>query len=168
MKYAVVFSSRTGNTKQVAEAIRDSRPGSCVYFGGPEGFTIGEAEIIFAGSWIDKGNFTDEMVSFLKGLHGTRTAVFATAGFGCDEAYFDRLALNIRTALSEDNTYLGSFMCQGRMPESVRSRYLQMQKEHPGDKKVGMLLNNFEMAGAHPDQEDLKHAAAFAEERIGE
>ena len=36
MGYAIVFSSRTGNTRQLAEAIRDALPADgCVYFGQP-------------------------------------------------------------------------------------------------------------------------------------
>ena len=37
MTYSIVFSSRTGNTEQLARAIRSVLPaGDCLYFGGPD------------------------------------------------------------------------------------------------------------------------------------
>ena len=36
MKYAIVYSSRTGNTRQLADALHSALPaGDCLYFGAP-------------------------------------------------------------------------------------------------------------------------------------
>ena len=47
-------------------------------------------------------------------------------------------------------------MCQGKMPQSVRERYLRMKEnpEHPAN--LDMLIDNFDRALSHPDMDDLQ------------
>lgn len=47
-------------------------------------------------------------------------------------------------------------MCQGKMPQSVRDRYMKMkaQPEHPAN--IGALIDNFDRALSHPDEDDLE------------
>ena len=46
-------------------------------------------------------------------------------------------------------------MCQGKMPQSVRKRYEAMQEKAPQDDKIKMMIDNFDRAASHPDEEDL-------------
>lgn len=46
-------------------------------------------------------------------------------------------------------------MCQGKMPLSVRKRYEGMAEEQP--EKVKPLIENFDRALTHPDDEDLSN-----------
>lgn len=47
-------------------------------------------------------------------------------------------------------------MCQGRMPQSVRERYLKM-KDAPGHPpNLDVLIQNFDCALSHPDADDLE------------
>lgn len=55
MKYSIVYSSRTGNTKLLAEHLKSSLPDdSVIYFGKPSA-EAAEADLIFLGFWTDKG-----------------------------------------------------------------------------------------------------------------
>ena len=47
-------------------------------------------------------------------------------------------------------------MCQGKMPQSVRERYVKMKEnpEHPAN--LDMLIANFDCALSHPDMDDLE------------
>ncbi len=47
-------------------------------------------------------------------------------------------------------------MCQGKMPPSVRERYMKMkvQPEHP--ENIDALIENFDRALSHPDGNDLE------------
>ena len=58
----------------------------------------------------------------------------------------------------------GAFFCQGKMPMSVRERYVQMMTAHPDDKKLQVSLNNFDTALSHPDEIDLQNARRYARE----
>ena len=47
-------------------------------------------------------------------------------------------------------------MCQGRMPQSVRERYLKMKEtpDHPAN--LDVLIQNFDCVLSHPDANDLE------------
>ena len=63
MKIAIVYSSNTGNTKIIAEAIKEELSNEdIVYFGKTENNI--EADIYIVGSWTDKGNCSSEIKEF--------------------------------------------------------------------------------------------------------
>lgn len=47
-------------------------------------------------------------------------------------------------------------MCQGKMPQAVKERYLRMKQmpEHP--ENLDALIRSFDCALSHPDAEDLE------------
>ena len=157
MTYAVIYASATGNTKMLAEEIR-KRLGKkeCVCFGTvEEAGTAVRADIIFAGFWTDKGDCSEELGHFLEGLHGRRVFLFGTAGFGGAQSYFDQILERVKGHLSADNEVVGTYMCQGKMPQSVRKRYEGMLEQNPGDERIKGMIENFDRAVQHPDEADL-------------
>ena len=68
MKYSVVFSSKTGNTQQLANAITSLLPESdLIYFGLPSECAL-QADRFYIGFWTDKGHCNAEIAEFLKHL----------------------------------------------------------------------------------------------------
>ena len=66
MSYAIVFSSQTGNTKLLAEALKNSLPQEeCLYIGTPDPKAL-NADTLYVGFWTDKGNADAASLSFLK------------------------------------------------------------------------------------------------------
>ncbi|MBC5580402.1 flavodoxin family protein [Anaerofilum sp. BX8] len=168
MKYAVVYISKTGNTAKVARAIREALPeGSCVAYGAP-GEAAARADLIFAGSWTDKGACSGEMAAFLAGLSGKKVALFGTAGFGGSQEYFDTVLARMAKALPADCSMAGGFLCQGRMPQAVKTRYEAMVKAQPMDAQARAMLDNWALAYPHPDEADLEAARAFARRVVRE
>lgn len=162
MNYAVVFSSQSGNTEQIAKAIQNALPDDhCVYFGHPDE-NIPPMDIIFIGSWVDKGTFHEPILNVLKELHHKRIALFGTAGFGRSTDYFDAVLNRVETVIPNDNIILNRFMFQGKMPQRVRQRYEKMLEQQPGDEKISSSISNFDQALTHPNQEDILHAMEFA------
>ena len=151
MTYAIVYSSRTGNTEMLAEAVKESLPqGECIYFGGPDAKAL-EADMIYLGFWTDKGSCDESCAGFLKSLTSRKLFLFGTAGFGGAPAYFRQILGRVKANLGPGVTVTGSFMCQGKMPMSVRERYMQME-DSP---RRSAMLANFDAALSHPDAEDL-------------
>lgn len=153
--YSIIFSSNTGNTKQLAEAIRDALPAEqCDYFGDCS-IESPESELLYIGFWTNKGVADDAAMSLLQKLRGKRIFLFGTAGFGTSEEYFDGVLDRTKAALDESNTVVGAYMCQGKMPQDVRERYVRMkeQPDHPAN--LDMLIENFDLALTHPDANDL-------------
>lgn len=166
MKTAVVYKSVTGNTKVIAETIRDVLEEKVVYFGEPkEGI---EADIIFVGSWTDKGMCCKEIAEFLQTLANKKIAYFGTAGFGGSKEYYDALFGRVKELVAESNEMKECFFCQGKMPMRVRERYVSMMTEHPEDKQLEVSIKNFDEALVHPNQEDLDAVKEWAREIVCE
>lgn len=171
MKIAIVFASQTGNTAQAAQAIREGCAGQEIVAFGPPPADVGEAELVFAGSWTDRGTCAPEMKEFLGSLHGKTVALFGTAGFGLSETYFASLGDRFKAEVPADNRVVDAWFCPGRMPESVRARYAAQLAEHPGDRRLENMLAAYDQSLSHPDGEDLESARAFARsilEKAGE
>ena len=167
MKYAVVYASATGNTAMLAEEIRSyMKNAECVYFGEAKE-NIPAADIIFAGFWTDKGNCSDEIGNYLAGLQGQKIFLFGTAGFGGSKEYFSRILEQVKGHIPDGNTVIGTFMCQGKMPASVKARYEKMLESDPENERIKAMLINFDQALSHPDHHDLEELRAAVQKAVG-
>ena len=137
--YTVVYNSLTGNTKMLADTIKSELPAN------------NNDDIVFVGFWTDKGNADSKTLEYLKGLKDKKIFLFGTCGFGGSVAYFERILTNVKNNIDDSNQIIGEYMCQGKMPSSVRERYLKM-KDVPN---IDALIDNFDSALSHPDKEDL-------------
>lgn len=152
MTYSITYASSTGNTAQLAESIRAVLPPQDrVYYGAPTP-EAAEADLVFAGFWTDKGGCSQDMFAFLQSLTGKKVFLFGTAGFGGADDYFQQILKRVAAHLDDTNTLVGTFMCQGKMPASVRARYAALAETDPD--KAAPLLANFDRALAHPDADD--------------
>lgn len=155
MEYSIVYSSNTGNTAMLAEVIRE-QVGSekCKYFGSvdPKGK---DTTFIFVGFWTDKGTCDEKMEEFLKSLRDKKVFIFGTAGFGGSEEYYSRILKSVEKNLDVSNNIVGTYMCQGKMPVSIRNRYEKMMNE-TDDIKFKNLIDNFDRAASHPNEDDFK------------
>lgn len=160
MKTSIVYSSKSGNTLSVAEKIKDKIT-DAEYFGAPSN-EAAQADLIFVGFWTDRGKCCKETEDFLHTLHGKTIALFGTAGFGGDKSYFDKILTAVKEEIPEDNKVLEGFMCQGRMPSAVRSRYEKMLEKDPDNMQFTVLIKNFDAALSHPDSNDFDAAEKWA------
>ena len=85
MKILVTYSSKTGNTKKLAEGIYEG-------LGEMEKEILPMSEVksldaydtVLAGYWVDKGGANEEAAAFLKEISGKKVGVFATLAFWPD------------------------------------------------------------------------------------
>ncbi len=155
MKIAVFYRSATGNTGLLAREIERALPGHQVI--GCQAGEYPQAELYLVGSWTDKGTCCPEAAEFLRGLEHKNIAWFGTAGFGGSQEYYNQIFGRVKELIPEGNRVLGSFYCQGKMPETVGSRYAAMLAEHPEDERLKASLENFDKARSHPDERDLEN-----------
>ena len=123
-----------------------------------------EADVVFLGSWTDKGSFSEKMKEQAEKIRGKKVFIFGTCGFGGSPEYYERLFERAAALLDESNTVIGHYYCQGRMPMAVKDRYVSMLREHPEDKKLEASIQNFEEALTHPDSEDLEKLSEALDE----
>ncbi len=100
-RYSILYSSPTGNTKMLAEAIRDALPEEdCDYFGPCKEV---ESNMLYIGFWTDKGNADAATLKLLETLKNKKIFLFGTAGFGVSEEYFQRILNNVKTSIDASN-----------------------------------------------------------------
>ena len=78
--------------------------------------------------------------------------LFGATGFGGEAAYFAKILSMVKEEIPEGVHVVGGYMCQGKMPDTVRRRYEQME-DSP---RKQIMLENFDRALAHPGREDLE------------
>lgn len=155
MSYAVVYSSKTGNTKMLADAVSAVLPAAdCLYCGAPDA-QAAQADVVFVGFWTDKGSCDKSVAEFMQLLAGKKVFLFGTAGFGGSEIYFNQILDRAAANLPAGNTLIGKYMCQGKMPASVRESYVKMSEKDPA--RFNPLIENYDRALAHPNEEDVEH-----------
>lgn len=206
---SMAVSSKSGNTKLVADALRRELSGAGVRFAasfdfdgaaaesaqsegvkgaenveGAEGdeavedgqsanaaaSTIAtqasEADVVFVGFWCDKGSCSPAVQHFLQGLAGKRVFLFGTCGFGESDEYFAQILDRVRTYLPADAQYIGGAMCQGKMGMGVKRRYEGMLEKDPENAQARMLIDNWNKAQSHPNEDDVLRIAAAAKEAL--
>ena len=134
------YFSQTGNTKLLGDFLKDN---------------INDSKTIYVGFWTDKGNADKDTAELLPKLKNKKIFLFGTAGFGGSEAYFARILGNVKKLIDESNTLVGEYMCQGRMPDAVRARYVKMKEQPDHMPNLDVLIENFDRALSHPDAADL-------------
>lgn len=155
MKYAIYYNSATGNTKMLADHICSQIKEDCLYNGNADDPKIEEADLIFVGFWTDKGRCSDPVIELLRRIKNKKLFLFGTAGFGGSPKYFERILSNVEKYIDPTCEVVGHYMCQGKMPMSVRDRYQKMYDSDPQNEQFQSLLKNFDQAWEHPNQEDL-------------
>ena len=133
--YSIIFSSVTGNTEKLADTIHETLPQDmCDYFGGNE-LQVPESDLLYIGFWTDKGNADNKTLELLSKLKNKKIFLFGTAGFGGSDTYFNKILEQVRQSIDSSNEVIGAYMCQGKMPQCVRDRYIKMKEnpEHPAN-----------------------------------
>lgn len=164
MKYGIAFSSMTGNTAAVAEQLRALLPAeSCAYFGELTKECLGlDVDFWFVGFWTDKGSCDDKTRVFLKKLNKKTVSLFGTAGFGSSPEYFSMVLKYAEANIPVSNTVLPGFMCQGKMKPTVKEKYTAILAEKPNDSMAKKILEEYESAMNHPNEDDFKRLAVWA------
>ena len=124
LEYLVLYDSESGNTKKIAAAIFSRLPGNSKdLIDINTDKTIPEARVYFIGFCVHRGTCSLRVSDFLGDLSGKAIALFGTCGMGDSPEYYKRIEQSVSAWIESDNQYLGSFICQGRMPQKVRQKY---------------------------------------------
>lgn len=153
MEVAVVYDSITGNTKALADVICEECNNVKVYREYNE--DILKADLIFIGSWTDKGSPSDKIKLVYQNIHNKKIFVFGTCGFGGDEKYYKLLFENVCKYISADNDILGYYFCPGKLSSNIKEKYEKLLQQNPSDQRIKKMIENFNNVLDRPNQEDL-------------
>lgn len=156
MNYSIVYSSVTGNTKKLADHIQETlEDHTCCYSGKPDDAAL-EAPVIFLGFWTWRSSCSPDLREFIAKVRDKQVFIFGSAGAADNEGYYDKVITAVRDQFDPSNTVVGTFICQGKMPEYVRQKYEAGTDKHSRRTKEEKLAN-FEVALSHPDADDFAH-----------
>ncbi|MEG0323333.1 MAG: flavodoxin family protein [Raoultibacter sp.] len=161
MNYLITFASTTGNTQELAQAIRETLPPEdCINFGPTIMMSkkdIAAAQRIYVGFWTNRGACSETVAEFLQGLENKEVFLFGTAGFGESQDYFDGILARVGENIPESSRIVGTYMCQGKMPQRTRERYEGMLTDPEQEANARQMLENFDKALSHPDATDIEN-----------
>lgn len=164
MSRLVVYSSRTGNTRKVAEAIAgaidaddlapvESAPDPAAY------------DFLAIGFWANKGGPDELAESYMKRVTGKAVGLFGTAGVYPESAHgiqFMARAVEMMRA----NDIRCTFHCQGRIDPVLIARRLERGPDDPHGPVTPEWMERVEEAAKHPDGDDLALAAQIFQNAV--
>ncbi|AHC14038.1 flavodoxin family protein [Salinispira pacifica] len=162
-KGLIIYSSKTGNTKTVAEAIhRGLTPHADIASASDEFDTEGYAWILW-GFWVDKGSANAEAVEVLESIRGKKIGVFGTLGAYPDSNHADDVRTRIRELVERNNKFLGEFLCMGKIDPRLTEMFKNFPADHPHAMTEERMARHQE-AARHPNEDDCANALTSVRE----
>jgi flavodoxin len=166
LKTLVVYSTLTGNTRAVAEAVAEGLGAGTALADvkaapAPEGY-----DLVVSGFWVDKGRADAASLEYLGRIRDRKAAFFFTLGAYPDSPHADSVEKGAREGLEKGgNAVIGSFRCQGKVdPNLLEEMKRKLPPGHPHAQMTDERRALLDEAARHPDAEDLKRAREFGEE----
>jgi len=148
MKSLVVYSSKSGNTRKLAEAAFAALPD-----GSSEIFPVSEApdpagyDLVVTAFWLMAGKPDPASSEFLASLGQTRLFLAATHGAAADSDHA-RAALQHAKETASSAEVVGTFNCQGEVSPGLLEKASKKEPPPP-------WLGDAPAAVGHPDESDL-------------
>lgn len=162
MKTLLTYSSKTNNTKKIADALH-ARMGDVTYKR-VEDLTEKEAddyELIVVGGWIDKGVMNATVDTFIAGLNNKKVAFFFTLGaYPTSEHAYDCIRKIKAQLEANGNEVITHFHCQGAIDPALMEWMKKLPKGH-GHAPNPDRDNRWKDAANHPNEEDIHAAQNF-------
>ena len=159
MKVLIVYSSRTTNTRKLAEAIHVALPDAelspVTFAPAPDQY-----DLVFLGTWIENGTADEAAREYIRKIQGKKVAVFVTLGDYPDSQHAEESMGNVVNLLAE-NTVIDRFICQGAIDPALIEWMKALPKNH-GYGPTEHRMKLWKDGESHPDEADLKAAAEWA------
>lgn len=160
MKKIIVYSSKTGNTKKIAEAIHslDRSVPLCSIDEIYDPTVLNSYEIIILGGWIDKGTLDSKSLKIAETLSEKKVGYFFTLGADPYSKHCQDSCDNIEALLLEKgNEIVGKFFCQG----AIDPQLIAWMNTLPSESKMAPTEERkarWKSAESHPDEGDRVNA----------
>ena len=164
MKKLVIFSTLTGNTEKIANAIFSVIEGEkkLLNVEDSDKINIEDYDKIIVGYWVDKGDADEKMKVFMSKIRNKTVSSFGTLGSKSDSEYAKKCMTIVRKFLeSNGNKVEKEFICQGAISPQLIEKFRKMTKE-------GILTGHHAVtpetekrwaeAAKHPNETDIENA----------
>jgi len=156
MKQLVVYSSKGGNTKKLAEAAfsrlaEDKDIKAVAEAPDPSGY-----DAVVVGFWFHGGQPDQEIHEYLNKC-GKAGKLFLLASHGAaTDSDHVKIGMNKARELATGANIVGTFSCQGEVPEKIMETAANKDPQPP-------WLKDADSAKGHPDNDDLYNLAVALE-----
>ena len=113
MKSLVVYSSRTGNTQKVAQAIYDALPEPKDIFSAKKAPDPSGYDFLALGFWVDKGTANAGSAKYMETVKNKKIGLFGTLGAYPDSDHAKQCMKKAK-ALVQGNEILGGIFMPGQ------------------------------------------------------
>ena len=164
MNIAVIYSSRTGNTKAVAEHIAEVL--------GTRAYAVAEAPNLASydglafGYWVDRANANAEAREFMASIVNKKVFLFGT--LGAYPEHGQRALTMAQSHINDSNEVVGHFLCQGKIEQAIIERFKNMPRTSdnphaPSPERIQL----WDTGVGHPDQNDFTNAQHAVRKAFG-
>ena len=157
-KWAVIYSSVTGNTKLVAEAIAKAAGGD-IFNVNDSMPNLDRYEILALGFWLKRGGPDPLMKNFLPTVSNARVVLFETHGTETGNEHAVTAFARAAYLLGSGCDIVGTFDCQGKISQKLIDKRRAAGADDPHNSVDS--IERWERASTHPDENDLRRAAEF-------
>lgn len=158
-KWLIVYSSITGNTKQIAEAMYNAfeeNEADIYSINDVQNFSLDDFanyNNIIVGYWLIRGGPDNKTQDFLTKLHNKTVVLFQTQGAYLNTEHSVTAFAKAAIYLNTSNKILGTFASQGKFNlELLAKHHKTVTKEQQ---------ERWEIAKNHPNEEDFQRAKDF-------
>ncbi len=155
-KWAIIYSSVTGNTKMVAEAIAGAAEHADVFRVQDAPQDLSNYDIVAIGYWLRLGQPDPLTLQYLSQVENARVVFFQTHGAEVNSEHAITSFARAGYHLGRNCEILGTFGCQGKINPAM----LEKRKNAPADDPHGgaAAMERWQRAASHPDDADLAAA----------
>ncbi|MDY0391712.1 MAG: flavodoxin family protein [Desulfobulbus oligotrophicus] len=160
MKTLIVYSSRTGNTRMIAEAVHSVAPADAELFVVADAPDPADYDLLALGFWVDKGEPDRAMTDYMGRVQGKSVALFGTLGAWPDS---DHARESMQKAVDRvpGSKVLGTFICQGKIDPKVLAAMAKMPEAAKHHAMTAERKARIAEAAKHPDENDCAAARKF-------
>ncbi len=165
MKILITYFSQSGNTKMIAEAIKNNLTAEEVDLKpinemDPSGF--GKYDLVFLGSGVYASRVHSSVVNLMKKITKFPTKFIYFCTHASLKLYQTPFAKITRILEKNNCTIIGEFDCVGENKVISLESQMQTINSLPVEERDN-ALNNLKLTEGHPNEEDIKKAKKFAE-----
>ncbi len=147
MSKAIVYSSGTGNTKQLAEAISKKLGVPCAKVNDD----ALSADEIYVGFWTVGFSCPPDVKALLEKMNNKKVFLFGTAGYDFTPEFYEGILNSVKENINDTNEVIGSFMCQGKVSEGKKEGIKKMDMA-----KFEAMKDKIELSEGHPNDADIE------------
>ncbi|EOD00135.1 flavodoxin family protein [Caldisalinibacter kiritimatiensis] len=165
MKILLIYSSKTGNTKKVAEGIYKILPEGSVLAPVEDNVNPEEFDLIIIGFWVDKGIADEKARKYMKNIKGKKIGLFGTLGAYPDSEHAKKSMRRTKEIVEYENEIVGEFLCQGKIDSKLTKNFEKLPPNHP-HAMTEETRKRHEEASKHPNEDDIEKAQSVFKDLI--